>query len=177
MIVMKNICKAFDGRKVLNHVDLQLPIGITTLAWPSGRGKTTLIRILLGLETADEGFIEGAEGLRFGVVFQENRLLEQLSCKANLSYALGKAYDEKRAGELLAALGLELSDPKRVRDYSGGMKRRLAFARALLFDPDVLVLDEPFTGLDAENIRIMNGLIEEYANTRPVLLVSHQNKQ
>ncbi|MCF0150141.1 MAG: ATP-binding cassette domain-containing protein [Firmicutes bacterium] len=174
MIRLTNICKAYGGKPVLEHTDLSLPVGITFLDWPSGAGKTTLLRILLGLETPDEGRVEGTKGLRFGVVFQEDRLLEQLDARTNLQFALGKAYNEEKAQRLLLQLGLALNDPKRVKDYSGGMKRRLAFARSYLADSDALLLDEPFTGLDAENRAVMRALIEEYAKTKPVLLISHE---
>ena len=82
--------------------------------------------------------------------------------------------DEKKVQALLTVLGLEDVGEKRVRDYSGGMKRRLALARALLAPSDALALDEPFTGLDEENRAICLQIIAEAARKKPVLLVTHE---
>ena len=131
--------------------------GVTCVSAPSGMGKTTLLRLLLGLERPDAGVIHGADCL-WAAVFQENRLLEDRSAAANLRFALGDIPGE--AGDLLARLGLELPDPRPIRDWSGGMKRRLA-------------LDEPFTGLDEENRARCLELIQERGRGKPVVLAVH----
>jgi NitT/TauT family transport system ATP-binding protein len=108
-------------------------------------------------------------------VFQEDRLLEDLDARGNLRFALGREYDEKRARALLAELGLGETAGQAVREFSGGMKRRLALARALLPPADALALDEPFTGLDREiRDRCREILLREAAG-RPVLLVTHDS--
>ena len=144
--------------------------GVTCVSAPSGTGKTTLLRLLLGLERPDAGVIHGADCL-WAAVFQEDRLLEGLSAGANLRFALGAV--PREAGETLARLGLELSDPKPVRAWSGGMRRRLALARALLAPAEALALDEPFTGLDGESRARCLEQIRERGGGRPVLLATH----
>ncbi len=170
---VEHLSKSYGDQAVLRDVSFTAGAGIHCLMAPSGAGKTTLLRILLGLETADSGTISGAEGWRWAAVFQENRLLEHLSARENLRFALGDAFSEDRAAGLLAELGLALEEPKPVRAYSGGMKRRLALCRALLADSDALALDEPFTGLDGESRgRCMEAIRRESAG-KLVLLVTH----
>jgi len=106
-------------------------------------------------------------------VFQEDRLLEHLSAEGNLRFVLGRVYDPAAARALLDRLGLPDTGAQPVREFSGGMKRRLALARALLAPFDALALDEPFTGLDRENRDLALACIRETAGDRPVLLVTH----
>ena len=167
---IKNLCKSFDGRPVLENVSFTAGPGVTCVMAPSGAGKTTLLRILLGLERPDSGSVP--EGVRWSAVFQEDRLLEHLDAMGNLRLVLGAALDEPAADVLLAELGLGDTAGKPVREFSGGMKRRLALARALLAPSDALALDEPFTGLDEENRARCLALIRRAAE-KPVLLVTH----
>ena len=167
---IKNLCKSFDGSPVLENVSFTAGPGVTCVMAPSGAGKTTLLRILLGLERPDSGSVSG--GVRWSAVFQEDRLLEHLDAMGNLRFVLGAALDEPAADALLAELGLGDTAGKPVREFSGGMKRRLALARALLAPSDALALDEPFTGLDEENRARCLALIRRAAE-KPVLLVTH----
>ena len=169
---VESLCKSYGGVPVLKNVSFAVGRGVTCIMAPSGAGKTTLLRILLGLERPDSGSVSLPSPCRVAAVFQEDRLLEQLDGAGNLRFVLGSAYDAARAEALLARLGLDAGD-KPVRDYSGGMKRRLALARALLVDSDVLVLDEPFTGLDDENRVRAWDCVREAAETTCVLLVTH----
>ena len=169
---IEHLSKSYDQQTVLRDISFRLEQGVTCLMAPSGSGKTTLLRILLGLETADSGSISDAPA-RWGVLFQEDRLLESLNAMDNLRFAAGAALEESAAQALLDRLGLGQEGDKRVRDYSGGMKRRLALARALLVPSDALALDEPFTGLDEENRDICLRIIAEAAVHKPVLLVTH----
>ena len=169
---VKNLCKAYHGRPVLQNVSFAAGVGITALWAPSGAGKTTLLRLLLGLEKPDSGQLVGAD-IRWSAVFQEDRLLEGLDAGGNLRFVLGAAYDAKAAEAMLEELSLANVGTKPVRDWSGGMKRRLALARALLVPSDAVALDEPFTGLDEDNRRRAVGAIRRAAETKPVLLVTH----
>ena len=171
-IVVRNLCKSFGDQAVLRDLSFTAGPGITAVMAPSGAGKTTLLRILMGLEQADSGTVTGMEG-RLSVVFQEDRLLEHLSAEGNLRFALGREYDAKTARALLDRLDLPDTGAQPVREFSGGMKRRLALARALLAHFDVLLLDEPFTGLDQENRARALAAIRETAGVRSVLLVTH----
>lgn len=167
-ICVEGLCKSYNGKPVLTNVNAVFRPGITCVAAPSGTGKTTLLRLLLGLERPDGGTITGAD-CRWAAVFQEDRLLEDLTAAGNLRFALGEVPGE--AGEVLARLGLSDSGP--VRAWSGGMKRRLALARALLAPAEALALDEPFTGLDGENRARCLALIRERGAGRPVVLATH----
>ena len=173
-IVAEQLCKAYESQNVLQNVSFTLEPGVTCVMAPSGAGKTTLLRILLGLERPDSGRVMAPANCRWSVVFQEDRLLEQLDAMGNLRFVLGGALDEAAAREVLAELGLDDVGEKRVRDYSGGMKRRLALARALLTDADALALDEPFTGLDEENRIRAWQCIQKRTAGKIVLLVSHE---
>ena len=172
-IQVHNLCKQYDGVPVLENVSFTAGNGVTCVMAPSGTGKTTLLRILLGLETAGSGTITGMEHGRWGAVFQEDRLLEQLDAMGNLRFVLGPELDPESAAALLAKLGLGDVGGKPVRDFSGGMKRRLALARALLAPSDALALDEPFTGLDEENRARCLALLRRAGEEKPVLLVTH----
>lgn len=148
----------------------------------SGRGKTTLLRILSSLEKLDRGEVEwilgeaarGGEQPRVSWMFQENRLLEGLSGIKNLSLIPSRySFEEKK--EFFAFLvGLENLD-KPVSAYSGGMKRRLSFLRALIFDFSLLLLDEPFTGIDHENRVKMEEFLLFHIGKRPLIFVSHED--
>lgn len=174
MIAIDKLCKAFGGKAVLQDFSCELEEGrVTALMAPSGAGKTTLLRILLGLERADGGEV-APKDLRWAAVFQEDRLLEGLDAAGNLRFALGAAYDDSQAKALLGALGLGDVGEKKARDYSGGMKRRLALTRALLAPCDALALDEPFTGLDAGNREAALTCILRAAKEKIVLLAAHE---
>lgn len=171
-IRVEHLRKSYGGAAVLRDVSFTAGPGFTCVMAPSGSGKTTLLRILLGLETADGGTVEGAEG-RWAAVFQEDRLLEHLDAAGNLRFALGREYDAARAAGMLAELGLGGVGGKAVRDFSGGMGRRLALGRALLAESDALALDEPFAGLDAETRHRAREVLRRRAGGRTVLLVTH----
>lgn len=168
---VQKLCKSYDDRPVLQNVSFTAENGVTALWGPSGAGKTTLLRILMGLEVPDSGTLSGTD-VRWSAVFQEDRLLPGLDAMENLRFVLGPDMDNDAAAQL-RALGLDPSPGQCVRSWSGGMRRRLALARALLAPADALALDEPFTGLDRENRDLALACIRETAGDRPVLLVTH----
>lgn len=171
---VENLTKRFGGQTVLEGVRFTLREGVTCLMAPSGAGKTTLLRLLLGLERPDGGQITGLAGRRISAIFQEDRLLPGLDAEGNLRFALGAAYDEGKAAEMLNELGLSGVGSKPVRDYSGGMRRRLALARALLFPCDILLLDEPFAGLDRENRDRAAACLRRHGAGKIVFVVTHE---
>ena len=170
---VEHLCKRYGENAVLDDISFTARVGVTRLLGPSGIGKTTLLRVLLGLETPDSGTVNG-DKFRWTAVFQENRLLEGLDAEGNLRFVLGANYNAAAAQALLKELGLGDVGKKKVRDYSGGMQRRLALARALLAPSDALSLDEPFTGLDAENREAAMRAILRAAETKIVLLSTHE---
>ena len=169
---VEHLCKRYGENAVLDDISFTARVGVTRLLGPSGIGKTTLLRVLLGLETPDSGPVNG-DKFRW-TVFQENRLLEGLDAEENLRFVLGANYNAAAAQALLEELGLGDVGKKKVRDYSGGMQRRLALARALLAPSDALALDEPFTGLDAENREAAMRAILRAAETKIVILSTHE---
>ena len=170
----EHLWKSYGGAEVLRDVSLAVKVGEPVcLMAPSGTGKTTLLRLLMGLERPDRGRITAPPGLRWAAVFQEDRLLEHLDARGNLRFALGAALEAERAAALLAELGLGDVGDKPVRDYSGGMKRRLALARALLSPADALALHEPFTDLDEASRDCCLAAVDRLAAGRLLILASH----
>ena len=168
-----HVDKSYGGIAVLRDVTFSAGPGVTCVEGPSGSGKTTLLRLLLGLEKPDGGSISGAGCLHWAVVFQEDRLLEHLDAAGNLRFALGADFRPWEAAQLLAELGLPAAEGKPAGEYSGGMKRRLALARALLAESDALALDEPFSGLDRESRARAEEAVRRRTAGKPVLLVTH----
>lgn len=174
VISVKHLQKSYGAQRVLDDVTFTVTDEqITCVMAPSGIGKTTLLRILMGLEQPDSGTVSLPSNCRWAAVFQEDRLLEHLDAMENLKFVLGNDIDLTDAKSLLEDLGLTELEGKLVRDYSGGMKRRLALARALLAPADALALDEPFSGLDEDNREKAIDCIRRRAEGKPVLLVTH----
>ncbi|MBO5797927.1 MAG: ABC transporter ATP-binding protein [Clostridia bacterium] len=174
-IELKNVTFSYGGEPVVTDFSLTVPDnGVLCLFGPSGCGKTTLLRLLLGLEQPESGTIHRRVH-KPAMVFQEDRLLPWKSVLENVTLS---AKDEESAKEALRAVGLtdELFEA-RPATLSGGMQRRVAIARALAADSDWLVLDEPFTGLDAEKREEILELVRAYAATRPVVLVTHHPEE
>lgn len=171
------VTKAFGSNKVIEDLDLTIQDGkFTVLVGASGCGKTTLLRILTGLEAPDCGEITGVPA-RIAMVFQEDRLVDSLTVRANLRLALGAGYDPADAQALLNELDLPDALRRTVGELSGGMKRRVALARALLYDAPLLVLDEPFKGLDETTARQCMDALARRAAGRAVLLVTHDAQE
>lgn len=176
-ITVKGLCKAYDGREVLRDLDLAFRAGkVTGLMGPSGCGKTTLLNILLGLETADAGTVTGVPADK-AAVFQEERLCEPFSAAANLRLVTGRAFKEAELYRRLEELGLSGCAGKPVRDLSGGQRRRVSIARALLAKSSLLVLDEPFKGLDEVSRVLAADVILRRSAGKTVVMVTHDRAE
>ena len=192
MAVLKvdNLCKQYGGELVVNQLGLSIPAGICFgLLGPNGAGKTTTLKLCLGLITPDSGLIElmgmpvpdaGPNvRLRVGVVPQFDNLDPDFSVAENLiifGRYFGLKADAVRAKvpELLAFAGLEGKENSRIRELSGGMRRRLTLARALVNDPDVIFLDEPTTGLDPQARHLIwERLRQLVAKGKTLILTTH----
>ncbi|NBI91206.1 ATP-binding cassette domain-containing protein [Lachnospiraceae bacterium] len=173
-IIINHLSKKFGEKQVLKDFSLRIKEGTSlTIMAPSGKGKTTLLKILAGLETADEGYIEGLENKKISIVFQEDRLCPALNALDNIRLVCGKEMKGNQIYQELETVGLKGNEKYPIRDLSGGMKRRIAIVRALIVPYDILLLDEPFSGLDIENKRKMINYIKEKNKTRPMILVTH----
>ena len=176
--MLTRISKEYDGQNVLKGLDLRIEDGrITAVMGPSGLGKTTLLKILLGLEIC-EGSVSGMQGRKVSTVFQESRLLPWLTLKQNLELVCGPG-SEAKIDAALALMELTDAADKKPAELSGGMQRRGALARALAYDGDVYILDEPFTGLDEElKDRIAGALCERWRKEKKtVLFVTHDSAE
>jgi ABC-type nitrate/sulfonate/bicarbonate transport system ATPase subunit len=176
--------KAFraGGREIraVNGVDFELGEGeVATIVGPSGSGKTTLLRIAAGLESPDAGRATRPAGTRLGFVFQEPRLLGSLTVEGNVAFGLGSRRAERegagRVGEVLELLGLGEFRRAYPRELSGGLAQRVALGRALVRDPELLLMDEPFSALDAPlRRRLQDELLGILASRRTSLaFVTH----
>jgi len=177
-VVCRNVSKSFDDKLVLDDLTMTFEAGcVTAVMGPSGEGKTTLARIIAGLETADEGVTEFSEPARISFLFQEDRLLPWLNIYDNIALSMGGAECSARVRAL--AERLEIGDTlwQLPAALSGGMKHRAALARTFNADSNLLILDEPFRGLDeALKERIVNKLWESETAGKTVILITH-NKE
>ncbi len=173
---IQHLCKSFDGKMVLDHVSLTLESGGTAcLMAPSGRGKTTLLRCIAGLEAPDSGQITDLPE-RIAYVFQEDRLCDGFSAVDNIRLVTGKALGEGEIRRHLEELGLAGSLDQPVRELSGGMRRRVVISRAVCFGADLLLLDEPFKGLDDEARQQTTDYILRHRGAAAILCVTHDRE-
>lgn len=176
-IILKNICKAYDGKIIYDNYSAVFKEGeVTGIMAPSGEGKTTLLRMLMGIEKPDSGEILGMEGVKKSAVFQEDRLCENLTAEANIRLVNPKL-SSKEVKEALTAIGLGDALEQPVCEFSGGMRRRAAILRALLSEYDVLFLDEPFRGLDEKTKLAVIEDVKQRSAGKTVLLVTHDTKE
>ena len=172
-IEVVSLFKSFGNHAVFQNFSANFPAGsITCIMGPSGCGKTTLLRLLLGLEEPDSGKIMGANVPK-AAVFQENRLFEDFSPVSNVAAVLPGRSNPDLISITLSALGLGGNLNAPVRNLSGGMKRRVALVRAMLAPASLVVLDEPFTGLDEEAKQRAMLFVKEHAQRKTILLVTH----
>ena len=172
-IELHDLSKSFGGKAVLSRLNLRFEAGkITCICGPSGCGKTTLLNILLGLLPPDSGSISGLPSA-CSAVFQEDRLVESLSVLSNIRMALRRGYPIPEILRALEEVGLGESAAQPVRALSGGMKRRTAIVRAMLCDSPLLIMDEPFRGLDADTrLQVIRFVLNRRAG-RTAVIVTH----
>ena len=176
-LIINHLSKSFGEHIVLKDFNADIPTGqVTLLTAPSGKGKTTLLRILMGLETADSGEFSDFSGLKQSAVFQEDRLCENLSALSNIKLASPQLQNQI-IEEALSNVGLKEYAHCPISEFSGGMKRRVAILRALLADYDILFLDEPFKGLDAETKALVMSDVKQRSQGKTVILVTHDTTE
>ena len=192
-ISCSNLTKSYGHVAAVDGLDLEVdPGSITALVGPSGCGKTTTLRLLAGFERPDSGTINASgrvfadakrfvppEDRRIGVVFQEYALFPHHDVAGNISYALGRRPDRARVAEVLALVGLEDIANRTVHELSGGQQQRVALARALAPSPQVVLLDEPFSNLDASlRDRLRQEVVEILRDTGvTAIFVTHDQEE
>lgn len=185
-ISIRQLTKSYGRFRALNRVDMDVaPGSFLALFGPNGAGKSTLLGIIAGLVRPSRGqvFLDGDEitkdrdeslGRRIGVLSGQTYLYDELTVLENLRF-YGSLYDvdnrRERIEELLHTVGMEGRSGSPVRTLSRGMRQRVALARALLHDPAVLLLDEPYSGLDQEALVMLKTILA--ARDRTILLVTH----
>lgn len=173
MIVLEGACFSYGEKQILENLSLTIPKqGITVICGPSGCGKTTLLRILAGLERLDSGTVSGIVPKETAFLFQEDRLFPWRTVRQHITDVQPRNPGES-AEDLLKIVELEQEGTAYPQSLSGGMCRRLALARCLSLDSRLLLLDEPFTGIDPERTRRILGRLRE--RKVPVILVSHED--
>ncbi|MBR1821836.1 MAG: ATP-binding cassette domain-containing protein [Clostridia bacterium] len=174
-LILKNVTKTYGDHMVLDRFCHAFPANrITTIEGRSGCGKTTLLRLIAGLEAPDAGTIEGVPAGGIAMMFQEDRLPPQLTAAGCLRAVLKKTPDrDARIDGALRALGLGDALGQPVSEFSGGMRRRVALARALLYPAGLVLLDEPFKGLDAATRDCAVAFARPLLAGRTTLLVTH----
>ena len=176
MIVLSNVSKSYGERPVLTDFSAEFPAGVTVIMGPSGRGKTTLLRLMMGLESPDSGAISGLPE-RLAAVFQEDRLPMDFRAAACVMMTADRAVRREEARRDLERLGLGAELQKPVRKLSGGQRRRVCIVRAVLAEPEALFLDEAFAGLDSEAKKTAAEYILERMTGKIVVSVTHDPEE
>ena len=176
---VKNLSKSFDDNVVLRDFSYTFTSGVYVLSEPSGAGKTTLLRILCGLEVSYSGIVLKSPHAKTVMMFQEDRLLENLSVMANIALAAQEqSLEQKQAlqkciKEALCDVDLEGIESKPVHELSGGQKRRVALLRTLFADADILLFDEPLKGLDEALKQQVVAFVKPLIESKIVIWVTH----
>jgi heme exporter protein A len=178
VIEARKLGRRFGEKRVLHNVDLDVPRGgFALVTGPNGSGKTTLLRICAGLAIPTEGALKvDAERAQIGFLAHEPLVYRELTALENLEL-YGRLYRiaerRERIGMLLERFGLWDARHDRVASYSRGMTQRLALCRALLHDPALLILDEPYTALDTQGAELLDAQLEELRDERTFLVSTH----
>ena len=174
-VIIDHVRKQFGDRQVLTDADARIASGERVcLFGASGCGKTTLLRIICGLEKPDAGRVELPEGTRMACHFQEDRLLPWYTVAENLTLVTG---DDAVSRAWLDRMQLSDAAALYPDELSGGMRRRVSLARALAYDSDILVLDEPLRELDEATAQAMLRVVDESIGRRTLILVTHDRQQ
>lgn len=180
MTKFENVSFSYGEKPIIVDWTFSIPeTGVTCLFGPSGCGKTTVFRLLCGLEAVSSGQI--VDGPKCpAVVFQEDRLLPWISVLENVLLGISDnptKEDQVEAQAMLESVGLGDMANAYPEELSGGMSRRVALVRALLHKGDMLLLDEPFAGLEEDRIRNVAEMILKEAQRKPVMLITHKKEE
>ena len=168
---INDLVVSYDNVKIIDGLNLELKDGVTCIMGDSGCGKTTLLNVIAGLVQPDAGSIEGRPA-RISFMFQEDRLFPWMNALDNVSVVCN---DKDKALKLLEKVELLEHRDKMPTELSGGMKRRVALARTLGYDADLIILDEPFKGMDPELTKRMAALVRSL--NVPVIMATHSAEE
>ncbi len=176
-IQLNHISKRFGQNQVISDFDTVFQDGqISCLMGPSGIGKTTVINMLMGLMKPDGGEITGLKNRKIAAVFQEDRLIEHWNAVSNVKLVCDKTVTDEDVYREFVQVGLEKNPNKPVSEFSGGMRRRVAIVRAMLAESELVILDEPFKGLDEELKSHVIEYIKERTKGKTVIIVTHDKE-
>jgi len=174
-----DICKSYGEKSIFNRFNCKIEEGtVTCFMGQSGQGKTTLLRLIIGLEQPDSGQITGMLNKRKSAVFQEDRLCENLSAAANIRLVCDKSIKINGIIDSMSAVGLAPDCANQTANsMSGGQKRRITILRALMTEYDILFMDEPFKGLDKETKEKVMLYTKERSKGKTVIFVTHDKTE
>ena len=177
-IKVDHVSKAYGEQQILRDLCCVFPEGKTTcIRGRSGCGKTTLIRLLLGLDIPDKGKIEVISDRKISAVFQEDRLCENLSAASNIRLVCTETITDRELEEAYKAVALTEIWQKPVRELSGGMRRRVSILRALLAESDCVIMDEPLRGLDEKTrIKTIDYILKK-TEGKTLIFVTHEEQE
>lgn len=176
---LDHIHKSFGKQQVLKDISLEIPSGqVLGLLGPNGAGKSTLMKILIGLWTPDAGSVEAPSNIGYlpenNPLYEDMYVVEYLLFMARITMRDASAKEQKeRVENLIERVGLTPERHKHIRALSKGYRQRVGLAQALIGDPDLLILDEPTTGLDPNQLVDIRNLIRQIGKDRTVILSTH----
>ena len=176
---LDHIHKSFGKQQVLKDISLEIPSGqVLGLLGPNGAGKSTLMKILIGLWKPDAGSVEAPSNIGYlpenNPLYEDMYVVEYLLFMARITMRDASAKEQKeRVDNLIERVGLTPECHKHIRALSKGYRQRVGLAQALIGDPDLLILDEPTTGLDPNQLVDIRNLIRQVGKDRTVILSTH----
>jgi len=177
LIQFKNVTKSIKGKEVLSNINCKFNRGnVYLISGHNGCGKTMLLRVISGLLKADSGKVINDENVQFGLIIENPKFMEDESVLYNLKFLanIRNIIDEDKILETLDKVNLLNVKKDKVKKLSLGMKQRLAIAQALMEDPEIILLDEPFNALDEENFNnIIKLLDEEKKKNKTIIIAAH----
>ncbi|MBQ3673195.1 MAG: ATP-binding cassette domain-containing protein [Paludibacteraceae bacterium] len=180
MVNLQHINKSFGPQKVLQDISLSIPKGeIVGLLGPNGAGKSTLMKILIGLWKADSGTVEAPANIGYlpenNPLYEDMYVVEYLRFMADMTFTNRKSAmpNKQLVNELITRVGLTPERHKHIRELSKGYRQRVGLAQALIGEPELLILDEPTTGLDPNQLVEIRSLIRELGHDKTVILSTH----
>lgn len=176
---LEHIHKSFGRQQVLRDITLEIPSGqVLGLLGPNGAGKSTLMKILIGLWKPDSGNVEAPSNIGYlpenNPLYEDMYVVEYLLFMARITMRDASAKEQAdRVETLIERVGLTPERHKHIRELSKGYRQRVGLAQALIGDPDLLILDEPTTGLDPNQLVDIRNLIRQVGKDRTVILSTH----